>query len=126
MAAASGTGDLEALGKELKHFAGSWWSIREAYNEVREIREPLTKLGPIMQSVSPWGIIWEIEGKMEKLMDNAMYYFESQLKEKTADGSAKNDGIAAKAVIDVVRADCLEVGPTPHTHTLSITSVTHY
>jgi len=105
VATAAGTGDLDGVNRELKSFGARFWEFYSAYYKVREFAEPLRLLGKVMDNVSAWSIIWEIEAQMEQLIDNAMYTFVHDLKEKTADGSAVADGTAAGAAIGVVKAE---------------------
>lgn len=99
--AAAGTGDVDALSRDLKRWATSWWSINEAYYAVREIQGPLSLLGKITSGVDTWGLIYDLEQQMEKLLDNAMYDFETQLREKASAADAR-----AKT-LEKLKKDCV-------------------
>jgi len=81
---ASNTTDLKAPEsgfRKLDYFGRSWWSQRPALKKLDIMYEPLWLLREIFTDIYPWRLIWDLQDRLMKIGDSAVYTFETKLKD---------------------------------------------
>jgi len=67
--------------KKLDWVARSWWTMRPATEKLDVMYEPLWLLREIFTDIYPWSMIWNAQDAIRQTTDNAIFTFETKLKE---------------------------------------------
>jgi len=66
----------------------SWWEARKATEYFDKMYEPLWALHVIFEDIYPWSTIYHGQDKLRKILDNAVYTYEIEVKKSV---EAKSD-----------------------------------
>jgi len=81
---------LEEHFKELDNWSRwSWWEARSATHHFDILHDPLWVLREIFHDISPWGSIYHGQDKLRKIIDNAVWTYQIDLK-KAIEEKAEN------------------------------------
>jgi len=72
---------------DLDWYACGWWNLWDAFEIINKLVEPLELLREVFSDIWPWGLVYEARDRFHKLRDNAVFTFQTRVKESIEGGT---------------------------------------
>jgi len=96
----------EANFRDLDYWARwSWWEARAATEKFEVMYEPLWALREIFSGIYPWSSIYNGQDALRKMLDNAVWTYQLELKKAVAENNATPCDTAKQVTLDKFRED---------------------
>jgi hypothetical protein len=92
-----GGGNHAELFKELGRTARSYWELREAFNEVDSMYDPLWLLRDLFADIYPWRLISTAHDDLRNVLSKAFYTFEQAVDKSAAENSGSLEADVKRA-----------------------------